>query len=835
MTSTTLSSKDFKTLFKWAFKRNRAIMIIFSVFLGIGIILDLYLMAIDISSDNDAIAPVTIAVFECMAAFFVYISALKTFSFLHNKRSVDMFGALPTNRTTMFVSHLLAGVSAIAAPFTIASVVVLGVTAFSGEYFGDCVFMIFSTLIMICAAYTFTALVAYCCGTVVDTAIVTFISNCIWVAVIAIYFGLMSEMIPGFDMESSVDTPLLTAIAPYAFSVMNIYFYEDTNTSTVIASIAWDILFTAGAFFLTLYVANKRKAESSQNGFAFPWLPMIIKAGASVAAGSFIGFIAAETAYRGFTNMFVFAFWYVVIAFVAFFVLHLIFSRGLKGKFLPSAIVFGCTTVAALGVLFALSTGLGIDTYVPNPDMIKSIEFDYVEYKDPENIRTITEIHQVIADGIRKANDYPYYIGEEPYEEYDDYDYMYDTNAVDANDVIIEKSDSRGGYYEAEKKSYDLVNSAAFDFSYNKKVGFKTVRSYYISTYNVYTYYTYDLQKLEDLLQKLYNSEEYKATRYPEIWYEENREGFEITEADLDYYIRFNNDYGDSEYTSVGYATLPKDEKFMSGLYEALKADILADENFPNSHYYDYDFGNQYIELKISYVDTKQRGSRTYYYNAYDSIRVNIKEDYRNTQNYLEKNGIQKIQRDMSSSYYLENETYYRDDYICFGYDGDISYLYSFLDYVAPSWAYNACAAIDGVDFEEWHKEHYSDYYSELRAEAIKLYDEYSSNDKYFDPDYTNDYMEEYDDFGDYFQLEDAIIDQLGVFTIEYVKGTPNDSDTASDNSNNSDIDSNTDKNKETDSDTQSDVESPADTDSSDNTSSTSSKADNSSKNASAA
>ena len=63
-----------------------------------------------------------------------------------------MFGALPTNRTTMFVSHLAAGISAVALPFSIGSVIILGVATRSGESFKAGVFMIFTALLMIAAA-----------------------------------------------------------------------------------------------------------------------------------------------------------------------------------------------------------------------------------------------------------------------------------------------------------------------------------------------------------------------------------------------------------------------------------------------------------------------------------------------------------------------------------------------------------------------------------------------------------------------------------------------------------------------------------------------------------
>ncbi|MBQ2152070.1 MAG: hypothetical protein II440_01325, partial [Clostridia bacterium] len=105
MTLTTFSSKQFKPLYTWALKRNIKIAIIFTFLLILfGPILDMYCISID--DFTEEIGLVSLIIFEALSALFTLISAMKTFSFLHNKRSVDLFGALPSNRTTLCISHL---------------------------------------------------------------------------------------------------------------------------------------------------------------------------------------------------------------------------------------------------------------------------------------------------------------------------------------------------------------------------------------------------------------------------------------------------------------------------------------------------------------------------------------------------------------------------------------------------------------------------------------------------------------------------------------------------------------------------------------------------------
>ncbi|MBQ1517240.1 MAG: hypothetical protein IIZ46_03465, partial [Clostridia bacterium] len=350
MTLTTFSSKQFKPLYTWALKRNIKIAIIFTFLLILfGPILDMYCISID--DFTEEIGLVSLIIFEALSALFTLISAMKTFSFLHNKRSVDLFGALPSNRTTLCISHLLGGITAISIPYIVAAVLTIGIAVRSGEYFRFALFSILANILMIIAAYTFTALIAYCCGTIVDTAIITLAVNGIWVGMVCIYYMLLGEMIPGIDFDNIVATPIIIAFSPYGFSVAASAFYSAFESPTAVSIIIWNIIYIIGVFFLTLFVANKRKSEVSQNGFAVKWLPIVVQAGASVVAGGIIGAIAAETAGNGYGNMYIFSFWFVIIGFVAFAALYIIFNRGFKGKKLASIITYICTMIVSVSLL----------------------------------------------------------------------------------------------------------------------------------------------------------------------------------------------------------------------------------------------------------------------------------------------------------------------------------------------------------------------------------------------------------------------------------------------------------------------------------------------------
>lgn len=711
MTSTTLSSKgycitpkEFGVLFKWALKRNRALMVVHTIILAVvGPVFNIYVSSTE-GSSSDGFGVISLMLFVALSALFTLISAIKTFSFLHNKRSVDLYGAMPCNRFTMYLSHLLAGIASVAVPYIIVSVITLGISSRSGESLVFGLNSILFTLLMIMASYTFTVLMAYCCGTVVDTIIVTFAVNIIWVSAVALYYGILSELIPGATFDSIITTPVLSLFAPYSFGYMGVYAYYTDSVLMYAGTLVWFVLFTAASFAAAAVLAKKRKAESSQNGFAVKWLPMFIKAGASVIAGALFGYIFASISENGFGNMIKYCFWYILIGAVAFFVLHIIFARGLKGKYLKSVVVYSATTLAALLLVFAMCFGMGLDMYVPNPGSVKSVTVGYGEneYTDPESIRLITEIHKVITEGIRKENDYPYYLGYcEDYNDivYDSYDYDYDYYeefAGEANtvqDIGIDLTNK-----------YAYLDMFEFQFKYKMKNGIGVVRDYYISSYNT----NYDKEKLNELCKQFVNTDEYKKKNSEYLFSEEKRNEYgAVSSVSLEHY---SFSYDDSSYTYDSNASLPADQEFMNGLYKALQKDVLADKEYVPMIYsmsrFSKELGKEYMELSVDVRYKNGNDEYRYGTGTFNAFSIVVKDSYENTLKYIsdnkivlsdlyEYNGIDS--NDVTSEYYYM----IMNDYNSFIETGEYSYLKNIVDWSCNSWASDACVQLN-EDIDAW-------------------------------------------------------------------------------------------------------------------------------------
>lgn len=807
MTSTIFSDKSFSPLFKLAWRRNKPVLMTYSVLMALGIIIDLYVMS-QISHNHYATAYLaeeysqvglaSIIIAQGGAMVITLISALLTFTFLHNKRTADMYGSMPATRQTLYVSHLLGGLAASAAPFVIGSFIVMGLTARTGEYLKyDLMFILLGLLGMI-SAYLLTAIVAYGCGTSIDALVITIAVNVIYAGTVGEFWVLISQMIPGISMDEIFSSPILTLFAPFAFCFFGDYFYFEgveqnmsdssyyssyPQSTAFVVLLVWMIVFSAAMFFLGLFISRKRKAEVSQNEFAAKWLPAAVKIGGSIVGGMMAGVVAAESAYSGYSNMFVFVFWYIFIGLAAFFILHVILNRGVKGgRFIPSFIAYAAVTVVCLGLVFGFTSGMGLDTYVPKASNVSSVDFGYVKYSDPKNIETITQIHKIITEGIRDEYDYPYYMGSSyNIRNHDYYEPAY-TESTMLYETPVETYDEPTSD-EIFREKYPFIDTSSFNFVYHKKIGFSTKREYYMYAGQM-AYYDFD--KMEPLLESLYNSEEYKRSQNETLWNKKPAGDYVIASAPTLTYMCYMPtdaaDYDSYPYAEMGVKNLPSDEAFIDGLYDNLQLDILSDENYAksqvnyrNSYYNDY-YGHKYLQLSVKYKrpSDKDYDNGGYYYNV--DVYVNIPYSYENTVKYLKENGIAVNSLTMAGEDltitplgYIEQNQTALDYYLMFGDTGVKGDFDSCLTSVEGMLMAAAFIKVDGGDifnnmdkFDEWNDKNGAEFSKKLHAVADALYNKYSSDPSYAPKsDYSNELMEKYGGSGEYFCLEDTIITEL--------------------------------------------------------------------------
>lgn len=183
MTSTT-STKRLKpeiSMLKWGIKNNLTVIIIYlSLILFFGIIyfmgsLSAQTLADAVESDFNPWVDASIAMASMttfLSFLFMIVLSVKEFSYLHNKRKTDMFGALPITRRSLFITKSLTVFLISAVPMTVVMLLLMLITANAGSptvmgmfqkdvNVGD---VLLRTLVNLSANIAFIGFLSVCCG-----------------------------------------------------------------------------------------------------------------------------------------------------------------------------------------------------------------------------------------------------------------------------------------------------------------------------------------------------------------------------------------------------------------------------------------------------------------------------------------------------------------------------------------------------------------------------------------------------------------------------------------------------------------------------------------------
>ncbi len=457
---------------------------------------------------------------------------------------------------------------------------------------------------------------------------------------VVLYYVFLDSLIPGAAYDSIFNTPILILFTPYGFGYFGVWAVLNDSVQIVegssalfVVTLIWQIVFTAATAVGTYYMAKKRKAESAQNGFAVAWLPMFVQAIASVGVGAFTGLMfSAFSVNDDFSIMFVYAFWYVVLSAIAFVILQIIFHRGLRGKWLRGLMVYAVTAAAALVLVLGMCFGLGIDTYVPNASSVKAVSIGNgdVVFTEQEDIENVAELHSIFAENLHEVYEYPYYFG---------------SDTVDSSSSIYSP-------YSDFSNDYPILTSFDFEFEYSRRFGTDVSREYDIyDFYSVLT--TEELDRMEELVWNIFSSNAYKEYDCSLLFDEdtfaemsENVQGIEISTYTLmtSYYYDYDDGYGKAySYEQTGSAYLDiGDTEFLNDLYDALKTDVTADEDYIPGNMISEEFadtlGDIYYVVSFYVSSTYSAGYsvvvKSSYTNTMDLISDSINSSYSGNYNY---------------------------------------------------------------------------------------------------------------------------------------------------------------------------------------------------------
>ncbi|MDF1493645.1 ABC transporter permease [Caproiciproducens sp. CPB-2] len=449
MTSKTSSirrRKEFWETYLWSLKKNRGMMALLTLLMFIA--LPMILMILMANTQNrittevytpemwtqaylSSVTGLTALLVTPMALIFVLVISVSLFGYMHQKRSVDLFHALPVGRTPMILGRLLAGLTALYAPILLNFALIFVVGAAYPVQLPLCWVTVFSYLLwllLICAAaLCLSSFMAVCTGMTTDMILSLLGINAAYPLLIFLGDRFASSLLPGLHTGLTPSSLIMTALSPFMAAFMPYIVSGSQARSGVLAVdtgfYIWWIVFTLVLLAGTVLLYRKRRSECAESSFAFSLpkngirfmitavtglgLGLLLQSGTESSGNFFIGLIAGSLA--------------------AHIVTETIYSRGFK-QLKKSFVGYGVFMAVFVAAYAFLATGaLGYDTRVPLAEDVAS-----VTVRDPytnnggildgnhrllasitptltekANIAKVTDFHKKIVQD-KRSHSYPY-------------------------------------------------------------------------------------------------------------------------------------------------------------------------------------------------------------------------------------------------------------------------------------------------------------------------------------------------------------------------------------------------------------------------------------------
>lgn len=365
------------SMFGWTMKRYKGISIAYAAMLFITFPLIEILVifqnkkrftsdgVIDMSALN-----VVGTLFVLVAVIFATVFAIVSFSYMHNKRCVDLFGSLPMSRRTLFFTRYISVLVQTIVPLLIMGTMGALLTMKS-EYFISSMKMVAMLVLGVTGIVSFIAVLSLCCGTVVDVIVSFLVINGVYPICILICNMFPATILPGFGIEENVNFSLYTLLSPVFAPFAGIWEREKT------LYIAWWIVFSIILTGVCYILSKKRKAETAQNVFVFAMVEQVIKFFSGFTVGFGMGWIFAQiggSSNESYKSQYVWFFVGLCIgAFLTAGILHLIYHRGVS-NFLSSLFIGAADVVVAVVFVVVIITGaFGYDERVPDAQDVQAV------------------------------------------------------------------------------------------------------------------------------------------------------------------------------------------------------------------------------------------------------------------------------------------------------------------------------------------------------------------------------------------------------------------------------------------------------------------------------
>ena len=367
--------------------------------------------------------------------FIIYIMVVpislgtKHFGYMHSKRAVDLYHALPVKRRELYLAQTAVGSIGLAVPVLINFGIILCLQVMSGNamFTGTA---IANMLLWLVAGYAVFAITGFCAvnvGSGLDTALFTMALNGAPAAIFMLNQAVKESLLYGywFDDRAAIWASRLSPIPTMIIREMSMGYTEGEYLNTGITMLVW-LVIAALITAVAPVLYKRRKSEMAEVVGNFGPAQIAIRAmiyylGAVVFALAFCGIFYYGSAYNEHIYFVIGA---AVGALVTGIIGEMLLTRSPKMAFKRLPIILGVTVLAAAGSLLYTNGGFGYETYVPDPNSVASVQIDFSDgysylngnrnqynqtYTNPAIIGLVTDIHQAQVDAYKADLDYDDY------------------------------------------------------------------------------------------------------------------------------------------------------------------------------------------------------------------------------------------------------------------------------------------------------------------------------------------------------------------------------------------------------------------------------------------
>lgn len=340
--------------------------------------------------------------------------ALLLNSYMQRKKATDVYHSLPVRRETLLLSNVAVGFSLVAVPYIICTIIVVILqvsiigadTLLLGNIFGDMFCWLVASLLVL----VITTLVCVLSSNLINAFLFSGVLMGAPIAILYLYKSLMSSFLYGYSRVAGGSVIFASPLTQILFRLRqhpvwnstDLLFYmkpdvaQDCNAGMLLFIALLVLAIAVLALAVKLY--QKRKSELAQTNSSKGVFITLIKLLGTVVCSAALGFLFSEFD----SNHIAYIIWAVIGGGVAFCLIEIIISRGIKS--LRHSIPAG---IASLAVSLAfpiiiMTGGFGYVERIPQISDIESIEISYeslhgnMYHEQPAKITRPTSIEAVL-------------------------------------------------------------------------------------------------------------------------------------------------------------------------------------------------------------------------------------------------------------------------------------------------------------------------------------------------------------------------------------------------------------------------------------------------------